>query len=78
MTFLSVSLFTENGTLEHVELTARWIFPSACWLAVLYTSVVRFLNYLDTRIMLEGWEAELKIRSEAYKLEQQQQLSTDW
>jgi len=27
--------------------------------------------------MLEGWEAELKIRSQAYKLEQQQ-LSTDW
>jgi len=78
LTFLSVSLFTESGTLEHTEMTARWIFPIACWLAVLYASVVRFLNYLDTRIMLEGWEAELKIRSEAYKLEQRQQLSTDW
>jgi len=78
LTFLSISLFTESGTLEHSEMTARWIFPIACWLTVMYTSVVRFLNYLDTRILLEGWEAELKIRSEAYKIQQRQQLGTDW
>jgi hypothetical protein len=78
LTFLSVNLFTETGTMEHLDLTARWIFPIACWLAVLYTSVVRFLNYLDTRILLEGWEAELKIRSEAMRIKQRQPLGTNW
>jgi len=78
LTFLSVSLFTETGTMEHLDLTVRWIFPIACWFAVLYTSVVRFLNYLDTRILLEGWEAELKIRSEAMRLKQRQPLGTNW
>jgi len=78
LTFLAVNLFTETGTMEHLDLTARWIFPIACWLAVLYTSVVRFLNYLDTRILLEGWEAELKIRSEALRIKQRQPLGTNW
>ena len=78
LTFFSVNLFTETGTMEHLDLTARWIFPIACWLAVLYTSVVRFLNYLDTRILLEGWEAELKIRSEALRIKQRQPLGTNW
>ena len=78
LTFLAVNLFTETGTMEHLDLTARWIFPIACWLAVLYTSVVRFLNYLDTRILLEGWEAELKIRSEAMRIKQRQPLGTNW
>ena len=36
------------------------------------------MNYLDTRILTEGWEAELKVRAEAYKLEQRQQLGTSW
>jgi hypothetical protein len=78
LTFFSVNLFTETGTMEHLDLTARWIFPIACWFAVLYTSVVRFLNYLDTRILLEGWEAELKIRSEAMLIKQRQPLGTNW
>ena len=78
ITFFSISLFTESGTIESAVFTARWLFPISCWLAVCYTSVVRFLNYIDTRILLEGWEAELKIRSEAYKLEQRQQLGTSW
>jgi len=78
LTFFSVNLFTETGTMEHLDLTARWIFPIACWFAVLYTSVVRFLNYLDTRILLEGWEAELKIRNEAMRIKQRQPLVTNW
>ena len=76
--FFSISLFTESGTIESSVFTARWLFPISCWLAVCYTSVVRFMNYIDTRILTEGWEAELKIRTEAYKLEQRQQLGTSW
>lgn len=78
ITFFSISLFTESGTIESSVFTARWLFPISCWLAVCYTSVVRFMNYIDTRILTEGWEAELKIRTEAYKLEQRQQLGTSW
>jgi hypothetical protein len=78
LTFFSVNLFTETGTMEHLDFTARWIFPIAGWIAVLYTSVVRFLNYLDTRILLEGWEAELKIRGEAMRIKQRQPLGTNW
>lgn len=76
--FFSTSLFTESGTIESSVFTAQWLFPISCWLAVCYTSVVRFLNYIDTRILLEGWEAELKIRTEAYKLEKRQQLGASW
>lgn len=78
ITFFSISLFTESGTIESSVFTARWLFPISCWLAVCYTSVVRFMNYIDTRILTEGWEAELKVRAEAYKLEQRQQLGTSW
>lgn len=78
ITFFSMSLFTESGTIESSVFAARWIFPISCWLAVCYTSVVRFMNYIDTRILTEGWEAELKIRSEAYKLQQRQQPGTSW
>ena len=78
ITFFSVSLFTESGSIESSVFTARWLFPISCWLSVCYTSVVRFMNYLDTRILTEGWEAELKVRAEAYKLEQRQQLGTSW
>jgi hypothetical protein len=31
-------------------------------------AVFRFLNYLDSRIRLEGWEIELRLRAEAERL----------
>jgi hypothetical protein len=42
--------------------------PLSLWLVVAYVTVVRFLNYLDLRIRLEGWEVELRIRAEAARL----------
>jgi hypothetical protein len=41
------------------------LFPSALWIVAGISTVLRFLNYLDTRIRLEGWEVELTLRAEA-------------
>lgn len=53
----------------------RWTFlhnnfaiPLSMWLVATYVTVVRYLNYLDTRIRQEGWEVELRMRAEAQRL----------
>ncbi|TWU24360.1 hypothetical protein Pla52o_22870 [Novipirellula galeiformis] len=43
------------------------IFPASLWLVASVSVVMRLLNYLDTRIRLEGWEVELAIRAEAMR-----------
>ncbi|TWT84523.1 hypothetical protein CA13_60020 [Planctomycetes bacterium CA13] len=43
------------------------IFPAALWIIAGVSVVVRLLNYLDTRIRLEGWEVELAVRAEAMR-----------
>ena len=45
------------------------ILPLAFWLAAIYTTVVKFMNYLDLRIRREGWEVELKVRAAAQELQ---------
>lgn len=40
-----------------------FVYPLSIWFLVGFFSVVRFLSYLDTRIRLEGWEVELKLRA---------------
>lgn len=42
--------------------------PIGAWLVLGFFAVVRFLAYLDLRIRREGWEVELKLRSEAAKM----------
>lgn len=44
--------------------------PLTMWLVGLYMAVFRFLSYLDSRIRLEGWEIELRLRAEADRLQQ--------
>jgi hypothetical protein len=44
------------------------ITPAVFWMLVVYTTVVRFLSYLDLRIRREGWEVELQMRAEANRL----------
>ncbi|MEZ6136263.1 MAG: hypothetical protein R3C53_15315 [Pirellulaceae bacterium] len=50
----------------------RWydflILPLVIWLVGTYIAVFRFLSYIDTRIRLEGWEIELRLRAEALRL----------
>ena len=42
-------------------------FPLALWLVAGVSVIIRLLNYLDTRIRLEGWEVELAFRAEALR-----------
>ncbi|MCR9115787.1 MAG: hypothetical protein NXI22_02430 [bacterium] len=44
------------------------IYPLALWTVTLFTTVSRFLQYLDTRIRQEGWEVELSLRSEGERI----------
>ncbi len=44
------------------------LFPLCMWLVGLFMAVFRFLSYLDSRIRLEGWEIELRLRAEATRL----------
>lgn len=52
-------------------ITQNWFswtfFALALWIPMILTTLVRFLGYLDTRIRLEGWELELRMRSEGAK-----------
>ncbi len=42
-------------------------FPLALWLVAGASVIIRLLNYLDTRIRLEGWEVELSVRAESLR-----------
>lgn len=46
------------------------LFPLSMWMVGLLMAVFRFLAYLDSRIRLEGWEIELRLRAEAERLHQ--------
>lgn len=52
----------------------RWfdhfLLPLSMWITGLYLAVFRFLGYLDSRIRLEGWEIELRLRAEADRYRQ--------
>ena len=39
------------------------LIPCAFWLSAGFLAVVRFLNYIDTRIRQEGWDIELKLKA---------------
>lgn len=51
-----------NAWFDHLFL------PLTLWMVGLYMAVFRFLSYLDSRIRLEGWEIELRLRAEAERL----------
>ena len=47
----------------------RVFVPLSLWIVAIYTTVYRFLSYLDLRIRREGWEVELKVRAAAAELQ---------
>lgn len=47
------------------------VYPLSMWFVAGYLAVVRFLNYLNSRIRQEGWEVELLMRAEAARLQGQ-------
>jgi len=57
-----------QARLPPVSWWAAGFFPAAVWITVVFMAVVRFLSYLDLRIRKEGWEIELRLKSEAARL----------
>ncbi len=53
---------------ESETLVLTVYYPMALWLVVGYSTVVRFLAYIDLRIRREGWEVELMLRAEEQRL----------
>jgi hypothetical protein len=45
------------------------LFQGAVWIAMAYFGVFRFLEYIDRRIRLEGWELELRLKAAGRALE---------
>ncbi|QDT10219.1 hypothetical protein [Planctomycetes bacterium K23_9] len=43
------------------------LLPASAWIIGALCTLIRLLNYLDTRIRLEGWEVELAVRAEAIR-----------
>lgn len=60
---LASSMFLGDPT--QGPLMIELVMPLTMWLVAGYFTVVRFLSYLDLRIRQEGWEVELRLRSEA-------------
>jgi hypothetical protein len=46
----------------------RFVIPVVFWTVGLFVVVFRFLSYLDSRIRLEGWELELRLRAEGQRV----------
>lgn len=46
----------------------RILIPLVFWIVGLFVVVFRFLSYLDSRIRLEGWELELRMRAEGLRV----------
>lgn len=56
------------GYWNFMNLTVLLVFfPLALWLVASVSVIIRLLNYLDTRIRLEGWEVELSVRAESIR-----------
>ncbi len=70
---LTLTLWFVVGVITHKwtwgPIFVQLILPIAFWLAAIYTTVVKFMNYLDLRIRREGWEVELKVRAAAQELQ---------
>lgn len=49
------------------------VLPITLWSVGLFMAVYRFLSYLDSRIRLEGWEIELRLKAEAVRLQKSEQ-----
>jgi hypothetical protein len=48
-------------------------FPLSLWTVFAYFDIVNFLRYMNLRIEKEGWDVELHMRAERFRLEKQQQ-----
>ncbi len=65
-----------TGVWHWTAITSYVGLPASLWCLGMFFSVVRFLSYLDSRIRLEGWEIELRMRAEADRLSGKQRIET--
>ena len=63
------------GLLGTLDLPIQYLYwPMAAWIVASYMAVFRFLFYINTRIVQEGWEVSLKVMAEGQKIERSLQL----
>ncbi len=67
----STGLWQWNYWFDYVGL------PLTMWVVGLFMAVFRFLSYLDSRIRLEGWEVELRLKAEAVRLSNSSKIATE-
>lgn len=62
-----------TGSWQWNQLFYFLVLPACLMLVGMLLTVFRYLSYIDSRIQLEGWEIDLRLRAEATRLEQQEQ-----
>ena len=75
--FLTVSFFGSMMLIDswlnlHVgdsSVPSLIYLPLSMWIVAGLLAIVRFLSYIDIRIRQEGWEVELRMRTESMRLE---------
>jgi hypothetical protein len=68
---IGLSLFAQavlTGSWQWGLITYYLVFPISLWLVGLLLTVFRYLSYIDSRIRLEGWEIDLRLRAEAQRM----------
>lgn len=76
---VGVSLFFQailTGTWESTAFIYYFVLPLSLWLIGLLMTVFRYLSYIDSRIRLEGWEIDLRLRAEARRIAQHRHPAT--
>ncbi len=71
---ISMSLTFLIGVLTGIWSWGFWmdlfLFPFTIWIVSTWGAVIRFLLYMNSRIRIEGWEIELRLKAEAQRLEE--------
>jgi len=71
---LSMSMVFLVGVLTGIWSWGFWMdlffYPLAIWFVSTWGAVIRFLLYMNSRIRIEGWEIELRLKAEAQRLEE--------
>ncbi len=71
---LSMSAVFLVGVLTGIWSWGFWMdlffYPLTVWIVSTWGAVIRFLLYMNSRIRIEGWEIELRLKAEAQRLEE--------
>ena len=71
---VSMSIVFLIGVLTGIWSWGIWmdlfLYPLTLWIVSTWTTVIRFLLYMNSRIRTEGWEIELRLKAEVQRLEE--------